>query len=1092
MELFISSDFLMTKEKEQFNNLKWFYDLFKRPIEHSTGIKPKKMISSLVNVQYFSRKKFFKLSDIDLNIENIQFYYDDQLINDKSIEYLKEFIPENNLVIGYELSLQTRNILSRANINYIDIWLHPIRFLDDILFGFSSNNIKIFEKIKKFNFDEKIYELYADKIKIQSYKGFKRSNFEISPNSALFVGQTLEDKAICRDGKMLTVLDFKKNFEAVTDHYDKVYYSRHPYVKSGDEEVLKYVKKFKNVEIVDWPVYSMLSSEKLKYVFSISSSVVHEAKPFGKKTEFLYRPIFNLKKDYAIDNYLSIYQEFVSPHFWATILMPIIKTNKVNRVVYLNDKDKLRDMLAFYWSYGTVDKTEMMRKQLNAVDNFVQKLKEKSKSLNKVKSDLDNKELNIIDEKIVYNELVKKIKSNKVISFDIFDTLLVRPFAKPDDLFNYMQADVIKISEKLINFREIRLNARKDVSEHKFSGEEVPLIERYRAIGEKYDLNKDQINKLYNLELDFELNLIRRREIGVKLFNLALELKKKVVIISDTFFDKDFILKLLNKNNINGYSGIYLSSEVGLLKATSNIYPFVISHLKVSPGDILHIGDNHVVDILNSGKYGINGLHLPSTVNCFEKNTLLGKNIKISNNILNSIIKGLISNQLCDNPLTLNKNSYVNGNLFNFGYAIFGPILFGFTQWVLKEAKKDCIDKLFFLARDGEIVYKASKVINKFINIDAEISYLYGSRRGLNVPALKSKDDLIQLLNINFNPIKLSKLMDQRFGVNIDNISPQILEKCNLNSVNQVVNYKQHKNDLVEFISIMADEILSNAARERECILSYYESKGVFDKNNAIVDIGHNGTMQKSIMALKNSLNINGYYFVTYEGINNVISKDIFGKGCWIEALSAKDKEHPYVKNILMFEMLFLNDSGSFVKMNIKDGIFVPVKLPTKGEEKRISSINQIHKGALKFIDDFMDAYNGDFYDLNIVMDEMVDPYLNFLNSPCYLDVKMFEGVNFENYYSGRDHRSILENISNQSAIWSEGADIYQMYKREDNDYSSLIKNPLTSFILKTASDNGLISNKKIQKFNQDPKRFFEDSKYKVVKFAGRKLKKYL
>ncbi|QIO04562.1 HAD-IA family hydrolase [Acinetobacter shaoyimingii] len=1093
MKIFICSDFLMTKEKEQFSNLKWVYDLFRRPIEQSTGIEPQKMISSLVNTKYFSRKKFFKLSDIDLNIEHTQFYYNDELINDASLSYLKEFIPQDNLIVGYELSLQTRNLLTRANINYIDIWLHPIRFLDDILFGFSSNNTKIFEKLKKFNFDEKIYELYADKIKIQSYKGFKRSNFEISPNSALFVGQTLEDKAICRDGKMLTVLDFKEKFEAATAYYNKVYYSRHPYVKSGDEEVLKYVKKFKNVEVVDWPVYAMLSSEKLKYVFSVSSSVVHEAKPFGKKTEFLYRPIFNLKNDYAIDNYISIYQEFVSPHFWATILTPLLPTKKVQRVVYLNEKDKLRDMLAFYWSYGTIDKTEMLRKQLNAVDNIVQKFKQKPKSINKSKLALDDKKVSLINKQKIYDEMEKKLKANKVVSFDIFDTLLVRPFAKPDDLFNYMQDDVIKISEKLTNFREIRLNVRKDVPLDKVKGEEVPLFERYKVIGEKYDLNEEQVNKLYNLELDYEFKLIRAREIGVHLFNLALKLKKKVIIISDTFFDKAFILKLLNKNGIKGYSEIYLSSEIGLLKATSNIYPYVIDKLNISASDILHIGDNHVVDIVNSKKHGINSLYLQSTMNVLDKNTLLGREIKNSDNVFNSIVKGLIANKICDNSLIVN-NSYVNGSLDNFGYSIFGPILLGFTQWILKEAKNDQIDKLFFLARDGEIIYKASKIVGKFIDINSDMSYLYGSRRGLNVPALKNKDDLVRMLSVNFNPINLNKLMEQRFGVHIENTPLEVIQRCGLTSVNQVVNYKEHRENLIKFIHHISDDILLNAKKERENILKYYKNEGVYntDKRNAIVDIGHNGTMQKSIMDLRKNSKINGYYFVTYEGISNIISDKIFGKGCWFDAVSPKDKEHPYVKNILMFEMLFLNESGSFVKMDEKNGSFTPIKLSTIGEEKRINAIKEIHKGALNFIEDFMTIYNKNFYDLNIVMDEIVNPYLNFLKSPCYTDVKIFEGVNFENYYSGRNHRSLLESMNNQSPIWPEGAELYEMYKVDDDKSSSLIRNPITSFILKTVSDKGLISDKKIQKLNRDPKSFFEDSSLISIRFVGKKLSKWL
>ena len=36
---------------------------------------------------------------------------------------------DDSYELGTELSEQTRSILTRANIKYVDIWLHPVRFL---------------------------------------------------------------------------------------------------------------------------------------------------------------------------------------------------------------------------------------------------------------------------------------------------------------------------------------------------------------------------------------------------------------------------------------------------------------------------------------------------------------------------------------------------------------------------------------------------------------------------------------------------------------------------------------------------------------------------------------------------------------------------------------------------------------------------------------------------------------------------------------------------------------------------------------------------------------------------------------------------
>ena len=42
-------------------------------------------------------------------------------------------------------------------------------------------------------------------------------------------------------------------------------------------------------------------------------------------------------------------------------------------------------------------------------------------------------------EKLLLDRIKSKIKKAKVVSFDIFDTLLVRPYIRPIDLFEHME-----------------------------------------------------------------------------------------------------------------------------------------------------------------------------------------------------------------------------------------------------------------------------------------------------------------------------------------------------------------------------------------------------------------------------------------------------------------------------------------------------------------------------------------------------------------------------------------------------------------------------------------------------------------------------
>lgn len=83
-------------------------------------------------------------------------------------------------------------------------------------------------------------------------------------NSCLFVGQTLTDKAVCRDGTMLTILNFENDFTRLTKEYSHVYFSPHPMIKGDYSAQIDFLKQFNNVSIIKEPAYKLLCSDKIK------------------------------------------------------------------------------------------------------------------------------------------------------------------------------------------------------------------------------------------------------------------------------------------------------------------------------------------------------------------------------------------------------------------------------------------------------------------------------------------------------------------------------------------------------------------------------------------------------------------------------------------------------------------------------------------------------------------------------------------------------------------------------------------------------------------------------------------------------------
>ena len=156
----------------------------------------------------------------------------------------------------------------------------------------------------------------------------------------------------------------------------------------------------------------------------------------------------------------------------------------------------------------------------------------------------------------------------KVISFDIFDTLIVRPFYEATDIMQF----VGKYASKLIptlnekQFADFRYmaeqEARRLIKLEKTMVEDVTLTEIYDAFSKLLGVSQTIANEIMNEEIRLEIKFSKARNIGKELFELAIEANKKVVLTSDMYLERSTIEEILKKNSIKGYEKLYLSNTI--------------------------------------------------------------------------------------------------------------------------------------------------------------------------------------------------------------------------------------------------------------------------------------------------------------------------------------------------------------------------------------------------------------------------------------------------------------------------------------------------------------------------------------------------
>lgn len=189
-----------------------------------------------------------------------------------------------------------------------------------------------------------------------------------------------------------------------------------------------------------------------------------------------------------------------------------------------------------------------------------------------------------------------------VVSFDVFDTLVQRPFFEPTDLFDLLSDEFNKDTSSWIDYKQLRIDAQHSCRDKQArlnsSVEEITLDQIYDELISTTVIPREKLSRLKEREKELEIRFCTARALGKELFELARYSGKRIIICSDMYLPRETIEKILGKCGYSGYEKLFISSELGLTKSTGHMYTRVQKMLSVNdPKSILHIGDNHISDI---------------------------------------------------------------------------------------------------------------------------------------------------------------------------------------------------------------------------------------------------------------------------------------------------------------------------------------------------------------------------------------------------------------------------------------------------------------------------------------------------------------
>lgn len=531
-------------------------------------------------------------------------------------------------------------------------------------------------------------------------------------------------------------------------------------------------------------------------------------------------------------------------------------------------------------------------------------------------------------------------KSAEYVSFDIFDTLILRDVARPTDVFSLMEKQL-----GIPDFRQKRLEAEKKAREVKNSGE-ITIFEIYKCFDA---IQETDIEKLCSQELMTEMSVCHLNPNVEGFYKKCLE-KKKVVLVSDMYLPTEMMVKILEKCNITGYQKLYVSCDFGVSKRDGGLYRHVLKDLGISKKEIVHVGNDIMSDCFCARKLGIYTLKTKTRT----RNLYLGKVPEKQSRTS----KGFADLYRLINTSTNSTNRFQNF-YYRFGYEQFGVLLWGFTKWMMKDLRANGIEQTVFLARDGYVLKQAYDLMGFATEIPSR--YMEMSRRSIRTASSFSQPQTYEkALSLMIMPSRISvRQMFDCWGLCADDFMPQITEAGI--DINEVFWSKQlvREQRVEKLYGLVGQAIINNASEEKQTMLEYV-SNFEFDKKTALVDIGYGANIQKELLKALHKEGIKADIIGYYLGLDQRAHKNLEGisllaKGYLWDNYNRTENAYEEKPFVGMFEVPFLEHNGS-VKKYVRAGDSVIAEryeyeyLAKGGEIDEISCVRELQDGALEFI----------------------------------------------------------------------------------------------------------------------------------------------
>lgn len=434
--------------------------------------------------------------------------------------------------------------------------------------------------------------------------------------------------------------------------------------------------------------------------------------------------------------------------------------------------------------------------------------------------------------------LVAELKAGgvKVLSLDCFDTLVWRTVASPYDVFVMAarRPEWVKYGVtaelRVMMEREARARASRERGSHEVTLAEIMALASSSLDGSP--LPDHAVAELVRAELDCELEVCVPYGPVVVLAEEAMREGLTVAVVSDTYLSPDQLREVAPSVELLDQVSVFCSS-VHRKSKSEGLIATVAESLGVKPSEVVHLGDNHVADVLGAEKVGARGYlfdahdgRVDAKARAHESfTTVVLPEVRASKPLHDS--RKIVTSQ---------KEKYTSREEL-VGYSVVGPIVHAFVHAMLNWELEQPADQLrrrgdpAFLMRDG---YLPSRVFETVVGSNPGSAIKVDvSRFTATASSMMTADDVEEYMDSSVH-----------VGVRLDVPAGHV-------HLDMPPAFAMSEDDVERFkgvVRLRMSEVLDRSAAMRSRLRAHLVRVfGSFDDVPTLVDLGYTGTAEKCL-----------------------------------------------------------------------------------------------------------------------------------------------------------------------------------------------------------------------------------------------------